>query len=261
LFQSLRAAAHARLARLREEGDDRRAIGIAVAVLLELVLFAVLLSLGYSKTPQKEPAPSFVSFNSESEEPPADDPPQPQTQETTEAASTAQPTATVEPVITPTEPILPPAAVLPSANPVPPPPPSPPTQSRVRAVIRDQAMGPAAPSNTGSSSDSQVVGTAPNGQPLYAAKWYREPYPEELRGFLSTATGPGWGLIACRTVADFRVEDCVGLEEQPRGSNINRAVLAAAYQFRVRPPMRGGQSLVGSWVRIRIDYTVEERRR
>jgi protein TonB len=103
--------------------------------------------------------------------------------------------------------------------------------------------------------DSEVVGRAPDGQPLYAARWFREPTHGELAGYLSTASGPGWALIACRTAPQWRVEDCVGLEEYPQGSQLQRAVLAAAWQFQVRPPRRGGQSLVGSWVRIRIEYT------
>jgi protein TonB len=114
------------------------------------------------------------------------------------------------------------------------------------------------PDSGGSSSrDTERVGTAPNGEPLYAAAWYREPRDDELSGYLSTARGPGWGLIACRTAPDYRVEDCVGLAEYPQGSQINRAVLAAAWQFKVRPPRLGGQPLVGSWVRIRIDYGIE----
>jgi periplasmic protein TonB len=100
-----------------------------------------------------------------------------------------------------------------------------------------------------------VVGSAPNGERLYAAAWYREPYDNELRGYLSTAQGPGWAMIACRTVPDFRVDDCVGLDEYPNGSRLARAVLAAAWQFRVRPPQVGGRMLVGEWVRIRIDYS------
>ena len=102
--------------------------------------------------------------------------------------------------------------------------------------------------------DTERVGTAPNGEPLYAAEWYREPDDAMMRAYLSTARGPGWGLIACRTAPDYRVEDCVGLGEYPEGSQINRSVLAAAWEFRVRPPRRGGQPLVGSWVRIRIEY-------
>lgn len=125
--------------------------------------------------------------------------------------------------------------------------PTPPTALAARGA----KMGPP---DTRSATDSpRVEGAGPNGEPLYAASWYREPYDNELSGYLSTASGPGWGLIACRTVTDFRVDDCIGLDEYPSGSNITRAVLAAAWQFRVRPPRIGGRSQVGEWVRIRIE--------
>jgi protein TonB len=103
----------------------------------------------------------------------------------------------------------------------------------------------------------RVEGTGPNGEPLYGAQWYREPYDDELAGYLSTARGPGWGLIACRTVPRFRVEDCVIVGESPRGSGIANAVLQAAWQFQVRPPRVGGRDRYGEWVRIRIDYQQE----
>lgn len=128
-------------------------------------------------------------------------------------------------------------------------PPSAPARSRMGPV--DTRPGPA--------DSARVSGSGPNGEPLYAAAWYREPYPDELNGYLSTATGPGWGLIACRTAPDYRVEDCVRVDEYPNGSNIARAVLAAAWQFRVRPPRVGGQYRVGEWVRIRIDYQMRQR--
>ncbi len=108
--------------------------------------------------------------------------------------------------------------------------------------------------------DSQLVeGRGPRGEPLYAASWFREPYDSELTGYLSSATGPGWGRIMCRTIADYRVDSCVSLGEYPEGSHIARAVLAAAWQFRVRPPRIGGQSQVGEWVRIHIDYGIKQR--
>jgi len=113
-------------------------------------------------------------------------------------------------------------------------------------------MGPVGGPRRG---DTERVGTAKNGQPLYAAAWYREPTDAELRGYLSTVGEPGWATIECRTVADFRVEDCKGLDQSPERSNMLQAVLAAAWQFRVRPPRVGGQSQVGAWVRIRIIYS------
>ena len=153
----------------------------------------------------------------------------------------------------PPEPLPPPPITPPAAPPlaVPPAPPSPPSVLRPPS---GRVYGPPDTGGSPASRDTERVGTAPNGEPLYAASWYREPSDDELRGYLSTASGPGWGLIACRTAPDYRVEDCVGLDEYPTGSQINRAVLAAAWQFKVRPPRVGGRVLVGSWVRIRIDY-------
>lgn len=152
--------------------------------------------------------------------------------------------------------------VAPTAPPIMPTPQALPPAPDIRPTpIRPVPSGkpPYGPPDTGGPSlrDTERVGTAPNGEPLYAAAWYREPRDDELRGYLSTARGPGWGLIACRTAPDYRVEDCVGLDEYPHGSQINRAVLAAAWQFKVRPPRLGGQPLVGNWVRIRIDYGIE----
>jgi protein TonB len=123
-----------------------------------------------------------------------------------------------------------------------------------QARSRERA-GPVGPAFTPQPGDSQrIAGSGPNGEPLYAARWYREPTNGELAGYLSTASGPGWGLINCQTAPQFRVENCVLVDEWPSGSQIGRAVLAAAWQFKVRPPQIGGQPQVGEWVRIRIDY-------
>ena len=125
------------------------------------------------------------------------------------------------------------------------------------------ARAPAAPSkpaqligpvDTPRFGDSQRVGTAPNGQPMYAASWYPyEPTDQQMAGYLSTAE-PGWALVTCKTVADYRVEGCVGLDEYPDNSRLIQAVLAAAWQFRIRAPRVNGVLQVGDWVRIRVTY-------
>ena len=104
--------------------------------------------------------------------------------------------------------------------------------------------------------DSQPVGTAPDGSPLYNAEWVRKPTNQELAAYLPKMLpeGGGWGLVACRTAPRNRVEDCVELGNSPSGSRLAGAVRQAAWQFLVRPPIRGGEPLIGKWVRIRIDY-------
>jgi protein TonB len=102
--------------------------------------------------------------------------------------------------------------------------------------------------------DSETVGRGPNGELLYAAEWAREPTDAELSGYLPKNAPNGSGLVACRTIPGDRVDDCIELANDPPGSHLASAVRQAAWQFRVRPPRKGGKELVGSWVRIRIDY-------
>ena len=102
--------------------------------------------------------------------------------------------------------------------------------------------------------DSEEVGRGPHGEVLYNAEWARHPTDTELGGYLPHNAPDGWGLIACKTIPGDRVDDCIELDQSPPGSHLASAVRQAAWQFRVRPPRRGGRELVGEWVRIRIDY-------
>ena len=242
-------------------GAGRRALAIGLAVLIPALLLLLLLSFGSGKPPDFR-TERVSTLRLEARDVAADSPEKVEAEPDRSETRPERPQAAIDPA-PPAEPAEPRVA-----EPAPPPPtpapverPSPPVPPR--PAVRPPGGAVYGPPDTGtprsSFRDSEQVGTAPNGEPLYAATWYREPSDGELRGYLSTASGPGWGLIACRTAPDYRVEDCVGLDEYPTGSQINRAVLAAAWQFRVRPPRRGGQQLVGAWVRIRIDYGVRRR--
>jgi protein TonB len=106
--------------------------------------------------------------------------------------------------------------------------------------------------------DSQPIGTAPNGQPLYKAEWYRRPTHAELQTYLPPhMPSHGIGVVACRTIANHHVDDCVELGSSPPGSHLAGAVRQAAWQFLVRPPRLGGRELVGAWVSIEIDYDIK----
>lgn len=238
-----------------------RTAAILCALVLELLLVLMFLTLNPSIAFDEEDEPALMVFT-------------PQPDAVPEPVET--PAAESEVAEAPAETVAPPAAAEPAETverEAAGPPPVPwirlSREEMATADIDTARNAPPAPAParpvfgpTGSyaSDDTpRVEGAGPNGEPLYAAAWYREPYDDELRGFLSAATGPGWGMIACRTVPNYRVEDCVAVGEYPQGSNIARAVLAAAWQFRVRPPRIGGRPQVGEWVRIRIDYNLRGR--
>jgi protein TonB len=117
---------------------------------------------------------------------------------------------------------------------------------------------PKAAAGAGGRGDSEVVGKGPHGENLYAAEWARQPTQAEIGGYWPKNVS-GWGIVACKTVPNNRVDDCFELEQQPRGSHLASAVRQMAWQFRVRPPRKNGRPLVGEWVRIKIeiDYSAE----
>ncbi len=247
----------------------RKLASMAIALALEGLLVLMLLTLGANLAGDPESDEELTTFKAvEFAAPPQAQPDAaPEETEAASAADTAQPETPEQPSpIRPSPLVLrpEPAPEPPRAEPVPPQPepqPSPapqaPARPKIGARIRPgAAAGPADTGNPRTAGDSEQVGTAPNGEPLYAARWYREPTDTELAGYLSTANGPGYALIACRTVSDYYVENCQLLSEGPQGSQIGRAVMAAAWQFRVRPARIGGREQFGSWVRIRIDYSV-----
>lgn len=111
----------------------------------------------------------------------------------------------------------------------------------------------------GSGKDSVAAygpGQGPGGQPLYNAEWVREPTQAELAFYLPKVSESGWALIACKTAPDNRVENCRTMGESPLGSGLSRGFREAAWQFRVYPPRVGGKKLIGAWVRIYYQLTV-----
>ena len=244
----------------RWPGLRRRSGPIALTLSIEIVLLLMLLSLGTIGSQDAPGGRSITTFVSAFDLSPEPEPePQP-AQATSAQAAQARPQRTPltpPPVIQPRALTAPPIAE-PDAPPNPAPGPAPdPAPSKIRAVIRSDMAGNRGPVDTGTPGDSQrIAGSGPDGEPLYAAQWYREPTDDEFRGYFSRVSGPGWALIDCRTEPEFRVDHCVLVDEWPERSNMGSAVLAATWQFRVRPPRVGGRSMVGEWVRIRIDYAI-----
>ena len=227
--------------RLRVNFGDKLT-GAVVALVLEALLLLVLLSIGEMRQPHKDVPMTSITFDAK--EATKKPPPEKAAAAKPRAMSPQQePTTRTAEVATPQ-----PAAIIPVS----------PQQMKsfdlanlAKPAAPKAPYGPAFAPTFG---DSQRVGTAPNGQPMYGASWYpHEPTHEQMAGYLSTAQ-PGWALITCKTVADYRVEDCVGLDEYPENSHLIESVIAASWQFRVRPPRVNGALQVGDWVRIRFTY-------
>lgn len=244
--------------RLRER-FGARAIAITLALLVELLLALLFLTLAPQILMPQESVPMSIFGVSPEEEEAAE------AQAPAKASTQAPPTAQraepqpADPTPRPPQPqaaeIPPPLLNIPLGQ-------MPDIGALPRGPVAPTApRGVAGPPNPGPvpGDSKRVEGRGPRGEPLYAASWYREPYDSELSGYLSTASGPGWARIICRTIRDFRVDNCQKVAESPEGSQIARAVLAAAWQFRVRPPRVGGEPQVGEWVQIHIDYGIRPR--
>jgi protein TonB len=224
---------------------QRRASGLALAVAVNAGLVIVLWGMGkFAPEVQKASQALVVDLIPESHS----------------AAARAETQVAQKPVAhSDTKPIIKPPPIVLPVKPtiaVPPTPPEKPTpwieMSKDELAAADISNLPKA--GTGSAGDSEIVGKGPHGEVLYAAEWARHPTDAELGGYLPANAPDGFGLIACRTIPGDRVDDCIELDQEPRGSHLASAVRQAAWQFRIRPPRKNGVPLVGSWVSIRIDY-------
>jgi protein TonB len=222
----------------------RRLSGLALALGVNLALIFVLLGLGVIPTaPQKRSGAIVVDLV-------------PEAAPSSSASKAAVSHKQTPPTEKETKPVpKPPPIVLPAK----------PTIARDKPLdmiemsksdyaATDIGNLPKDSAGAGGAGDSAEVGRGPNGEVLYAAEWARHPTRAELGGYLPANAPDGWGLIACKTLPDNRVDDCIELGQSPRGSHLASAVRQAAWQFRVRPPRKNGRPMIGEWVQIRIDY-------
>ena len=228
----------------------RRASGMALALGINLLVLLALLGIGGIRpVPMKQDGGTLV-FDVARED---------------QAAAQSTPTDPQREKAATTRPVLPPPKHV---LPVPPTITPPPTGelelvelTKQELSKTDEAMaaraGPALAEGSGRGGDSAVVGTGPRGETLYAAEWLREPTDQEVGHYLTPQTGAGYGVIACKTYPRYRVDDCVALGSVPASSRLDRVLLKAAWQFKVRPPRKNGQPMIGEWVRIRFDYVAE----
>lgn len=244
---------------LRRSALPQRTATLALVIAIHVALLLLLLRLATPLPPPPKPESSPVSFELLPQAPPAPARTRTTTTERERASSGAPPRPTA------------PARVADAPEP----PPTPATQApsaiwqqvipltREELAAADVARMPqgrgageaaGAGSDTGSGDSADVAGGGTGGDKLYDPDWLRRPTRAELAFYLPSGSQPsGWGMVACQTAPDNRVENCREIGQSP-GSGLAGAVRQAAWQFRVRPPRIGGRPLIGAWVRIRIDY-------
>lgn len=218
----------------------RRLSGFTAAIAVNLVLLFVLLTIGIIPIPKPRATISTI----------VDLIPNDSTKEA-EAPSPAKAKQVQKSPVTPRKP---PPKPLPERPKVPNVQPLPMIEMSKDELAAADISNIASKAEARGEGNSKTVGRGPNGETLYAAEWAREPTDAELSGYLPKNAPEGYGLIACKTIPGDRVEDCIELGNDPPGSHLASAIRQAAWQFRVRPPRKGGKELIGSWVRIRIDY-------
>ena len=229
----------------------RRASGMALALAINLLVLLALLGIGGIRPiPMKDDGGTLVFDVAREDQAAAENKP---VEQQRQAAATQRPTVPPPKIILPVPPtIAPPPVELEMVE-----------LTRQELSKADEAMarqaGPALAQGSGRGGDSAVVGKGPRGETLYAAEWLREPTDQEVGHYIPPDAGAGYGVIACKTYPQYRVDDCVALGSVPASSRLDRVLLKAAWQFKVRPPRKNGQPMIGEWVRIRFDYVRQDR--
>lgn len=229
--------------------DRRRVTAFLLALAIELLIAIALITLGVARSPRKiEPRLTTFDVTPAAKTAAARAP----KQTVAKAAARASKAA---PVIRPPKPPLAP----PLKNPIPGLIVLNPTDFAASDIARIPSRSGEEEASAGAGKDSGSAygpGEGPGGQPLYNAEWYREPSRAEMATYLPRLTESAYGLIACKTIENYHVENCRALGESPVGSGMARAMRLASWQFLVRPPRIGGKPQIGAWVRIRFDLTI-----
>lgn len=231
----------------------RRAASFLLTVMAHLLLLLLLLRLAPTVMPEKkERATATFSLL-----PAPGDAPKPAPKTKPAAAAVRRASAAAAPKAP-----APPPPVIAKAKTLNPAPPKPLLDNPELFEMGDIGKLPShaeesAGNDTGKDSKSVYgPGEGSGGQRLYNVEWVREPYHSELSTYMPASVPPGsWGMIACQTIPQNHVDNCRSIGENPAGSGLGRGLRLAAWQFLVRPPRIGGKSIIGAWVRIRIDFT------
>ena len=222
----------------RRPSGRQRALVIGLTLVAEALFLLMLLGLGPASWSEREASePTLVDLI---EAPPA---PAPSPAKAAESKSKTPP-----PVPQPPTPKIPPSPLAKS-----------PFVKLTReeyAAADISKLGTAGGQGKSSGETSASVGTGPGGATLYKAEWYREPTDAELAFYLPKSIAPGsWAQVACKTIPDNRVENCQAIGESPPGSGLGKALRLAGWQFRIRPPRIDGKPMVGTWVKVHIEFT------
>lgn len=230
-----------------------RAGAITLTILFHIILIALLLWVTPDILPIRRDDLSLSTFNvpspdSGNQSPARAERSKEKTQD--EKASQRAPTPTPVPTVKPPDsPVPKPQVEAPSFIQISP------DQYAASDIGKIRGQSKASDGDGNSQGATYGPGEGPGGAQLYNAQWQREPTNAELAGYLkSDMPRSGYGLIACRTIERYQVENCRVLEERPLGSGFGQAVRRAAWQFRIVPPRINGKPQLGAWVRIRIEY-------
>ena len=224
----------------RRPSPRQRALAIALTLVAELIFVLLLLGLVPSVVEKFEVPGEPISFDLAPPAPKAASRPKPKAKT---RATAAQPR--------PVTPPLPPAIPLAKSPWV--------ELSKEDLAASDiAALGTRGASGAGNSASAMGPGEGPGGRQLYKAEWVVEPTDAELAYYMPQGIERGSSAeIACKTVPNYKVENCTLLSENPMGSGLARAMRLAAWQFKVRPPRIDGKPLIGAWVRIHFDFGKE----